>query len=374
MLAEAAEAMGVHALALASSQQDPVALRFSQTAIGSLGDLDSLAPFLSAEGPIVFESDFLPYNHLRAYSDQSFVPSLQVMERLSDKLEQKTILRLAGFRVPDFEPKESTESSEDFLRRVSDRWPGGFVLKWVRGGYDGKGVFISKRADHDAAIRFLEQAASTGTRVFAEQKILFVRELAQVAVRSVTGEFRTYPLVISKQHSGICDFVYGPATSYGVGQDQERRLQSAVATLAQKADLYGSFAVELFQIESGEVFANEIAPRVHNSGHFSLSCSMTSQFENHIRAVLGMPLGQTQSNECFVMKNILGSRDAFVSSGPNSPNPRWNLKWYGKANMKLGRKMGHINLVGPERLDVERELSEIEDWIDRWIKKLPAAR
>lgn len=371
MLAESARSLGVEVVSLALSNEDPVAKIFRQTLVGSLSDKDFLQHFLSRPGPTIFESDFLPYDLLRPLATSDCIPSLKTMEHLSDKLEQKKVLAEAGIESPGFEAMSPQEEALGFIERVSKRWPRGFVIKWARGGYDGKGVLISSSDNSVQATQFVEAARGRGVEVFAEEKIVFVRELAQVCVYARGGEFKFYPLVVSKQKSGICDFVFGPAQLSNAAHRSYEKILSGLQRLAKSQNLFGCFALEMFETFDGHILANEIAPRVHNSGHFTLSCSLTSQFENHIRAILGMPLGETKTAEFFLMKNILGSRSVEIAQPPRTPNDEWQLKWYEKNSMRPGRKMGHINLVRAEPFDVQAAEREMADWIDRWVDALP---
>ncbi len=368
MLAEAADSLGVSTTVLPNSAQDPAAARYSKGLVGGVDDPQALAEFMRLSGPILFESDFLPYEKLLSFSGAEFVPSLDTMEKLSDKLEQKKALKAAGMKVADFEEMNPDESADVFLQRIGKRFGDAFVLKWSRGGYDGKGVLISRPGDLFRAKGFVESARAQNTRIFAEEKIRFSRELAQVAVLSRSHDFRAYPLVISQQRDGICDYAFGPASSFGVGEESQNQIKQSLESLARSVRLLGCFAVEMFELPDGSVLANEIAPRVHNSGHFTLSCSLTSQFENHVRAILGYELGSTETNEFFLMKNILGACDRSTPVPPQSPDPSWDLKWYRKAQMRVGRKMGHINYVDARPFPVDEIEAKMSAWIDAFGK------
>ncbi len=368
MLAEAADSLGVSTAVLPNSARDPAAAKYSRGLLGGVDDVKSLSDFMRLSGPILFESDFLPYDKLYSFLGAEFMPALNTMERLSDKLEQKKVLKAAGMRVADFEEMKSEESADAFLGRVGGRFGESYVLKWARGGYDGKGVWISTPGESQRAIDFIENAQAQNTRVFAEEKIGFSRELAQVAVFSRSKDFRAYPLVVSRQRNGICDYAFGPASHFGVNEVVQNQIKLSLEGLARSLDLFGCFAVEMFELSDGSILANEIAPRVHNSGHFTLSCSLTSQFENHIRATLGFELGSTETQEFFLMKNILGTCERQIPQAPQTPEPSWDLKWYGKAQMRVGRKMGHINYVNDRPFDVMEIEAKMSAWIDAFPK------
>ena len=187
-----------------------------------------------------------------------------------------------------------------------------FVVKWARTGYDGKGVFIADAPQPlstrlDDSTRFCKATTDRGGTVFAEPYVPFRRELALVACRGLDGAFSTYPLVIIEQPKGICRWVKGPATALGVDARLEREAVAYAQRVAQTFDLRGTFAIELFELETGELWVKiETSPRVHNSGHFSQDAAVTSQFENHWRALLGLPLGDVGTQSAFAMLNLLG--------------------------------------------------------------------
>jgi 5-(carboxyamino)imidazole ribonucleotide synthase len=234
------------------------------------------------------------------------------------------------------------------MNRSAVEFPTGRVFKWARLGYDGKGVFLVQPGDtrSGALESFFREAANRGVPIFCEERVEFKRELAMVAALSTQGEFKHWPLVVSDQSGGICRKVLGPATALGISQAAETYAREACEKLARAVGLVGVFAVEFFETATGELSVNEIAPRVHNTGHYTQDASRTSQFENHWRAVLGLPLGETTTSAGFVMINLIGppgparlvSRETIAKPGAEGV-----LHWYKKKEIRTGRKMGHLN-------------------------------
>ncbi len=308
---------------------------------------------------------------LSAVNQAKLRPSLDVLKVLADKGRQKELLVDLKIPTARFERYEGTaEDCEAWLLRQSQNFPRGFVLKWTRGGYDGRGVRICRQlkpALQSELKHFVEAALSQDSGVYAEELIPYQSEMALVATRSLAGEFCLYPTVVTEQQQGVCHLVRGPASAWGLTAACEREAARIGTTLALAVDLVGTFAVEFFVTREGELLVNEIAPRVHNSGHFSLDVSVCSQFDNHWRALAGIKLGSSASSPFFAMINILGPED-FVGAVKafTFASPLARVYWYGKKEMRPGRKMGHINLWGERREDVEALLTQIQAQLNRW--------
>ncbi|MCU0499934.1 MAG: 5-(carboxyamino)imidazole ribonucleotide synthase, partial [Anaerolineae bacterium] len=268
-------------------------------------------------------------------------PHAATLATIQDKLMQKQRFAAADLAVPAFrgvnDPADVIAAAQDF------GYP--LVLKARYGGYDGYGNATLHHAD-DLPTAWAK-LADRPPGVMVEQFVPFIAELAVIVLRSRDGEIRTYPVVETVQQNHICHVVRAPATL------SPETLQSAL-TLARQAvellDGVGVFGVELFLLADGRVLLNEIAPRPHNSGHYTIEACITSQFENHLRAVLGLPLGSTELRApAAVMVNLLGARN-----GPIDPwgiraalaTPGVHLHLYGKREVRVGRKMGHITVLG----------------------------
>jgi 5-(carboxyamino)imidazole ribonucleotide synthase len=228
------------------------------------------------------------------------------------------------------------------------------VLKATRGGYDGRGVWVVE--DLAAATRVIEDAASRGVKLLAEAVVPFVRELSAQVARSPHGQAVAYPVVETVQREGICREVYAPAPLVDEGYALEA--QRIALTIAKELDVTGMLAVELFQTADGRLWINELAMRPHNSGHWTIDGAVTSQFENHLRAVLDLPLGSPAPHAPLaVMANVIGLDlpdlyPAYLHCLARDPGLK--IHTYGKA-VKPGRKIGHVTVLGRDFEDgVER--------------------
>ncbi len=238
------------------------------------------------------------------------------------------------------------------------------VLKTTRGGYDGKGVwFVSSAAE---AAEPLRAAAASGVDLLAEERVDFVRELSALVARSPSGQAAAYPIVESTQREGICREVIAPAPGLSpvlAGQAQEIALRIAGAL-----EVTGILAVELFETRDGQVLVNELAMRPHNTGHWSQDGAITSQFENHLRAVMDLPLGSPAARSPWtVMVNILGGPDDQVGRLHDglphvmARDPQLRVHLYGK-QLRPGRKVGHVNAYGEDLDDCLERARHAAAW------------
>lgn len=374
MLAQAAKPLGIDLRVLTEAADDPAA-RLCPAILGTLEDPRVLRAFYSQAETVIFENEFVDTKRLARlaaeFAQLTFQPSLAVLERLQDKKNQKELLgRLA---IPTARWIEMTPTVSP--AELAKTFPAGAVLKWSRMGYDGKGLYFYDPARPDpAAIGAFGLAGSKlGGKIYAEERIPFKRELAIVACRSITGEFAAYPLVQSKQEHGICSLVTGPAVRLGNSAQQETLATGYARRLMESLDYVGTLALELFEKEDGGLLVNEIAPRVHNSGHYSQDACPASQFENHLRATLGLPLGDTRPKAMFAMLNLLGPEGVKLASSeaplPVAPAGA-HLHWYEKKKIRGRRKMGHFNATatGPDELD--KMIRSLQSAQEAWRKKL----
>lgn len=377
MLHQAAKPLGLNPRIFAMSADSPAGRIASDLVVGKIQESDKLRAFLADLDVVAFENEFLDTSLLKKAAQGlavKFLPSLESLERLQDKFSQKKIFESLNFPQAAYEVVKDIQ--EESLEALLTRYPAGLVLKWSRMGYDGKGVFIVSSPDEvnlEELKRFIQEGQAKSGLVYAEAKIPFEQELAIVAVRSVTGEFKHYPLVFSKQENGICKKVWGPVSQWGVSQDLERKAAQMARSLAEKLDLVGSFALELFYTSSGDLLINEAAPRVHNSGHYTQDACACSQFENHWRALLALPLGDTSTRPFFAMLNLLGPEAVVKKDGIQS-SPQVNkeiiLHWYEKDEIRPRRKLGHLNIVAEEKKEFQSKLLQMEAIDEAWMKGL----
>lgn len=366
----------VRACALADSKDSP-ASKVGSTEVGTLEDCASLKKFIDRSDWITFENEFVNEALLReaAAGRDVFRPRLEAIAFLQDKLSQKQALSKLQIPYAATEAFSGDESHlEAWLKRVLNRFPQGLVLKWAKFGYDGYGCSVLSSAHQiPDAVMFCKKAFQRGSRIFAEEKMEFVRELAILAVRSTQGEFVAYPLVISEQKNGACHKITGPAVQLGVNPELEKKARQHALVIAEGLMMEGAFALEFFELKDGRLLVNEIAPRVHNSAHYTQDACKASQFENHLRAILGMKLGSVEATPFFAMLNLLSPGESEMTDPPSVPTGL-HLHWYQKSQLKKGRKMGHINWVGADRVELQSALDQLNAVEQDWFKKVQSVQ
>lgn len=268
-------------------------------------------------------------------------PSAKTLDIIKDKLKQKQFLKAAKIPIADF---IEVKTKADIIQAARTfNYP---VLLKARGdAYDGRGnAFIKKASDIDTGLEKLK-----GRELYVEKFVPFTKELAVMVARSTKGEILAYPVVETIHNNNICHLVLAPAP---VSADIQKKAQIMAKKVMEHLKGAGVFGIEMFLTKNGKILVNEIAPRVHNSGHYSIEACITSQFEQHIRAITGMPLGSTKMViPAAVMINILGERKGPVeikglSEVLKTPNVFVHI--YGKAETKLERKMGHMTVIGQD--------------------------
>lgn len=311
--------------------------------VGAFDDRAALARFVEGVDVVTFDFENVPADSTQWLLDHAPVfPGPQALAVAQDRLSEKTLFRELGIPVPDFAAVSDRAGLDEALARIGTPC----ILKTRRLGYDGKGQFrIKSPADADAAWEALGAQAGT-VGLIVEAFVPFQREVSVVAVRGRDGEFRAWPLTENWHVDGVLSASLAPAR---VDAALQATASAYAQRLAERLDYVGVFALELF-CRDGELLANEMAPRVHNSGHWTIEGAETSQFENHLRAVLGLPLGETTVRGHACMLNWLGEMPdatAFLSV----PGGHWHD--YGKTS-RAGRKVGHATL----RADTEVALAQ----------------
>ena len=329
MLALAGYPLGLRFRFLDPAPESPVE-ELADLVVGRFDDLDALARFPAGLDVITYEFENVPVEAARHLARQVPVyPPIAALEVSQDRLAEKTLFIRLGIAPAPFAPVDTL----DELRMAVVRLGFPAVLKTRRLGYDGKGQFLL-RGDADVSLAW---QALGGVPLVLEGFVRFDRELSQIAVRSRTGEVRSYPLVENHHQGGILRRSIAPAA--GVTEAVANQAAEAIRKVMDHLDYVGVLTIEFFQTAEGLV-ANEMAPRVHNSGHWTIEGARTSQFENHLRAILGLPLGSTESVGHCVMVNLIGEAPptARVLAIPGA-----HLHLYGK-KPRPGRKIGHVTL------------------------------
>ena len=341
MTAQAAISLGVEFLVLADTAGDSAAQVCAGTAIGDYRSAADLLKFAAGCDVVTFDHEHVPGEHLADLERVAAVrPGGAALRFAQDKLAMRDrlsdigVLAELGVRCPRYRAVASLADVLEFS------WP--VVLKATSGGYDGKGVWICDGEEAAAEV------ISYGIGLLAEEYILFDRELAVLVARSPKGQGGYYPVVQTVQRHGVCREVIAPAP--GLDPDVAVRAQRLGLALAAELGVTGLLAIELFQV-GAELVVNELAMRPHNCGHWTMDGAVTSQFEQHLRAVLDLPLGSTSSTATStVMVNVLGGDDPdlysrFVHVMAADPGARVHL--YGK-QVRPGRKVGHVNVTGAD--------------------------
>jgi 5-(carboxyamino)imidazole ribonucleotide synthase len=351
MMQPPAVALGVRLRVLAASAEDCAAQVIPDAVIGSHDDPDAVLAFARNCDVVTFDHEHVPTAVLeRLIADGVAVrPGADALLHAQDKAVMREQLAAIGVPVPRWARLDAA-STDAALHAATEfaaeaGWP--FILKAIRGGYDGKGVW---RIDTPRQLReVVETAHERGVELIAEVLVPFARELSAQVARSPHGQAVAYPVVETVQRDGVCREVYAPAP--GLGPDRSAEAQRIALTVARQLDVTGMLAVELFQTADGALSVNELAMRPHNSGHWSIDGAVTSQFENHLRAVLDLPLGApTAHAPVAVMANVLGLDlpdvyPAYLHCMARDPGLKIHM--YGKA-VKPGRKIGHVTVLGDD--------------------------
>nr|WP_260230162.1 5-(carboxyamino)imidazole ribonucleotide synthase [Streptomyces sp. Je 1-79] len=346
MTHEAGIPLGIKFKLLSDTPQDSAAQVVSEVVIGDYRDLATLRDFARGCDVITFDHEHVPAEHLRALEEDGVVvrPGLAALVHAQDKGVMRAKLDEIGVPSPRHRIVSDPADAAAFAAEV-----GGFpiILKTVSGGYDGKGVWFV-RTEEDARDPF-----RAGVAVLAEEKVDFTRELAANIVRSPHGQAVAYPVVESQQVDGVCDTVIAPAPN--LSAELAGQAQNLALRIAKELDVVGHLAVELFETRDGRILVNELAMRPHNSGHWTQDGAITSQFANHVRAVLDLPLGDPRPRATWtVMCNVLGGDypDMYYAYlHCMARDPQLKIHMYGK-DVKPGRKVGHVNTYGDDLDDV----------------------
>lgn len=339
--------LGLAPRVLAGSEDASAAQVFGDVRIGDYKNLDDLKAVVDGAAAATFDHEHVPNEYLDELiaAGVSVQPQPRALIYAQDKLEQRRKMKEIGAPVPEFAPIESAEDAGAFFDSVD----GEMCLKATRGGYDGHGVwFPDTRAEVESLVAELLEK---GTPLYAERKVDFDRELSAMVARTPSGEVRAWPVVESRQRDGICVEAIAPAP--GMTEENAEYCRELATKIATELDVTGVLAVELFA-KDGEITVNELAMRPHNTGHWTQDGCVTSQFEQHLRAVLDWPLGSVDTTAPYtVMVNTLGAdvepdepmEERVIEVMRQYPDAKVHL--YGKGH-RPGRKMGHVNVSGTD--------------------------
>ena len=364
MTAAPAAALGVGLRVLATAPDESAAQVVADVVIGRHDDLDDLLRLAEGCDVVTFDHEHVPPAYLLALQESGVAvrPGPSALVHAQDKISMRAALTAAGLPTPRW---TGVDDAADLARAGAEvGWP--MVLKVSRGGYDGRGVWVVADVDEGKQIMG-DTPLAPGAAWLAEEYVPFVRELAAQVARSPHGQAVAYPIVRTVQVDGMCSEVVAPCPD--MPDDRALEAQELALQVARDLDVTGMLAVELF--DTGDrVLVNELAMRPHNSGHWSIDGAVTSQFENHLRAVLDLPLGDPRPIAPWtVMVNVVGPRDV-----PDLPplysayrhvlarDPGLKVHLYGK-EPRPGRKLGHVTAVGHDLDDLLRRAHHAADYL-----------
>ncbi|WHY86728.1 5-(carboxyamino)imidazole ribonucleotide synthase [Neobacillus novalis] len=347
MMALTAKAMGFRIAVLEPAADSPCGQVADVEVNGAYHDRDAISRLAEISDVITYEFENIDAETLGWICEQAYVPQgKKLLTITQDRIKEKTAIQQAGIEVAPYEVIGSTEDL--FLKIEAIGFPA--VLKTSRGGYDGKGQLVVKNADD---LSKAGELLNHGSCVL-EKWIPFEKEISVIVTRGLNGETAIFPVAENIHEENILHKTIVPARiSEGL---QAKAIQKA-EQLAESLGVVGTLAVEMFVTSDGTIYINELAPRPHNSGHFSIEACVTSQFEQHIRAICNWPLGRTELLKPAVMVNLLGEHlENLYTEIPTMKD--WKFHLYGKKVPKTKRKMGHVTIL---RDNVEEALGEIEE-------------
>ena len=361
MTHQAAIALGQSLRVLALAPDDGAALVAADVQYGDHTDLAALRTFAKGCDVVTFDHEHVPNEHIRTLTDEGvkLFPPAEALVHAQDKRVMRERLGELGAPNPAWRPVESPADLIAFGEE--NGWP--VVLKAARGGYDGRGVWMVD--DAGQAGELAATLLAGGTPLLVEERVALRRELAVQVARSPFGQVAAYPVVETVQRDGICVEVLAPAPD--LPEEQAVAAQQLAIDLAPALGVVGLLAVELFDTPSGLV-VNELAMRPHNSGHWTIEGARTSQFEQHLRAVLDYPMGDTSlTAPVVVMANVLGGEPGGISIDERlhhlfAAEPGAKVHLYGK-QVRPGRKIGHVTVLGNDLAEVRARAARAARWL-----------
>jgi 5-(carboxyamino)imidazole ribonucleotide synthase len=352
MTHQAAIALGQSLRVLAAEATDSAALVARDVVLGSHDDLATLRRFAEGCDVLTFDHEHVPTEHLRALVAEGVrvYPGPDALRHAQDKLVMRRALAAMEVAVPAF--REVTQPSDVVSFGTDHGWP--CMLKAARGGYDGRGLWVL--SSPEAGRQMVAKLLAAGTRLLVEECVAMRRELAVLVARSPFGQGAAWPVVQTVQRNGICVEVLAPAPQLDLDAAQDA--QQLALRVAEELGVVGVLAVELFEMPVGKLLVNELAMRPHNSGHWTIDGAVTSQFEQHLRAVLDYPLGCTAARApACVMANVLGAESPASMRLDERVHhltaryPQAKVHLYAKAE-RPGRKIGHVTVYGDHPVPV----------------------
>jgi 5-(carboxyamino)imidazole ribonucleotide synthase len=344
MMALASKAMGYRIAVLDPEPDSPCGQVSDEKVVGAYDDLSAIKKLADLSDVITYEFENIDSDALSWLCENAYVPQgTKLLEISQDRVKEKNGIERAGVQVAPFAVIHSLEDIYDNMEMLG--YPA--VLKTSRGGYDGKGqLVIKERQDIVNAVALLEHGPCV-----LEKWVPFKKEISVILTGSVSGETAVFPAAENIHINNILHQTIAPAR---ISEHSKDKAIQCAKKLAQEFQLVGTLAVEMFLTDDDEIYINELAPRPHNSGHYTIEACETSQFEQHIRAICNLPLASTDLLKPAVMVNILGEHQApILEKMPEMKD--WKVHFYGKREPKVKRKMGHVTIL---RESVETAIEE----------------
>lgn len=359
MLALSGRAMGYRFVTLDPTPDAPCGQAADKQIVAAYDNLEAARELAEQSDVITYEFENVDAGVTRLLMEEAYVPQgSELLYTTQHRLREKRAIEAAGVKVAPYREIDSLQMLQEAIAALGTPC----VLKTATGGYDGKGQWVIRKAEE--AAEAYEILARANTELVLEQFIHFHKELSVIAARSPRGEVKAFPAAENIHVDNILHLSIVPAR---VPETVQKQAEALAIRIAEHLQITGLIAVEMFLTEDGQLYVNELAPRPHNSGHYTMEACRTSQFEQHIRAICNLPLGSTELMSPVVMVNVLGEhvepllqwlKNEAVTAKPSGANITPKIHLYGKHEAKHKRKMGHVNLLTD---DVEKALA----WIER---------
>ncbi|MBG9564114.1 5-(carboxyamino)imidazole ribonucleotide synthase [Brevibacillus agri] len=354
MIALAGRAMGYRFVTMDPTVDAPCGQTADKQIVASYDDVEAAMQLASVSDVISYEFENVDAQVAEVLESHAYVPQGSRLLRITqNRISEKTAIREIGIPVAPFRVVGSLQDLQAAVAELG--LPA--VMKTATGGYDGKGQWVLRSEDELAEA--YETLAKAGTELIVEQFVPFQMELSVIAARNPDGELAVFPAAENIHRENILHLSIVPAR---VPAEVKTRAEEIARTIVEKLDVVGLIAVEMFLTADGQLYVNELAPRPHNSGHYTMDACVTSQFEQHVRAVCNLPLGSTELLSPVVMVNILGEHMQPVLDQIDKLPRTAKLHLYGKAESKAKRKMGHINVLAPTVEEALTHIDELKIW------------
>ncbi|MEH7544647.1 MULTISPECIES: 5-(carboxyamino)imidazole ribonucleotide synthase [Bacillaceae] len=354
MISIAGRNMGYHFITLDPTPDSPCGQAADQQIISSFSDLKAAQELADSSDVITYEFENVDSNVASLLENTSFVPQGSELLRITqNRIREKSSLQSYDVPVAPFLVIES----ENDIHKAADCFGFPSIMKTATGGYDGKGQWIIKSTDEIP--NAMEIWKNAGKDMIIEKFIPFSKELSVIVARNLQGQTKTFPVAENIHVNNILHQSIVPAR---ITAEQQEKAEKISLKVAESLQAIGLIAIEMFLTNDDEIIVNELAPRPHNSGHYSMDACITSQFEQHIRAICGLPLGDTTLLSPIIMVNILGQHLSEVLTKINQLPPTAKLHLYGKKESEENRKMGHINFLGSSIEQVDQQIKDLNIW------------